>query len=333
MFMPAATSSLEALSIRTGICAWLDERARATGGPQTAVRPAHRIRLQWPPHPISADYHVVGSDWSVAIPVTIEGDAFTIRLARRPYGVFARLEGVWNEVRAQTDQEAIATVIAEAEPFFTRQRLIGQAIGLEGRYTGSVRDLAPLELLKLLFCPDRDIAAEAQTLIETHASLHLLGPSLVHILKDRSHAQRRSAQWCVLDLFEDLPSFCPDPQEAGEAIHAIQALMWDAEDDYARSVYKAGVVLGGHVCDDPAAAALFHCFHAPSRIGRRSAYHASFHLAEWRPDLRSQVLERLRQAALTDPEPLLAIFADKLADDVDRGEVDHVMEPMFPDEP
>jgi len=98
-------------------------------------------------------------------------------------------------------------------------------------------------------------------------------------------------------------------------------------------VYKAGVVLGGHVCDDPAAAALFHCFHAPSRIGRRSAYHASFHLAEWRPDLRSQVLERLRQAALTDPEPLLAIFADKLADDVDRGEVDHVMEPMFPDEP
>ena len=43
---------------------------------------------------------------------------------------------------------------------------------------------------------------------------------------DDRHPHRRSAQWCVLDMFEDLPSFCPTGEDQQAAIHAIQGLMW-----------------------------------------------------------------------------------------------------------
>ncbi|MFX8988315.1 hypothetical protein ABTN23_19740, partial [Acinetobacter baumannii] len=71
--------------------------------------------------------------------------------------------------------------------------------------------------------------------------------ALLEILRDREHPMRRIAQWCVLDLFEDLPSYFPDDEGQKQAVDAMSGLLWDAEDDYARTVFKAGVVLGGHV--------------------------------------------------------------------------------------
>ena len=72
---------------------------------------------------------------------------------------------------------------------------------------------------------------------------------------------------------------------------------------------------------------------APSRIARRSAMHASFHLCEWMPSQRPEVLKALGHAAATDPEPMLRPYCAALAKDVEAEVIDHVAEPIFPDEP
>ena len=134
-------------------------------------------------------------------------------------------------------------------------------------------------------------------------------------------------------MLEDLQSFFSDSAGGLDAVDAIKERIWSAEEDYARTVYKAGVVLGGHICNDPAANALIQCIRAPSKIGRRSAIHAVFHLAEWMPACREQILGALQQASNEDPEPLLRAFAAGIAQDIEAKETEHVMEPLFPDEP
>ena len=219
-----------------------------------------------------------------------------------------------------------------AAPYFARQAAISACLGRQGRFNGLVRDLTPAELVVLLYCPDRDIAQEAQLAIETNASSGIYSDALILVLEDDRHPNRRIAQWCVLDMFEDLPSFCPDPKSQSRAIDAVKTLIWSAGDDYARTVYKAGVVLGGHICTAPAAEALLACVEAPSKFGRRSAIHAVFHLAEWMPEYRERTVEALERAAKTDPEERLREFAASMARDVRSGAFDHMTEPAFPGE-
>ncbi|HRI43645.1 MAG TPA: hypothetical protein PLL78_01405 [Fimbriimonadaceae bacterium] len=311
---------------------FIDAAVAANGGRTEAERPAHRIPFHWPPHPVAPAYHVLESDWTGQAEVVIDDTRYSVRTARTPYGVFGRCESLWVDARADSQHEMLRELTRRAEPLIARQRIIGSTLGINGRYERSIGDLEPIGVMKLLYCPDRDVANEARLEIETRASSGLFGPALVAILQDRRHPHRRIAQWCVLDLLEDIGSFFPDAKSQTEAIAAIRDLIWSAEDDYARTVYKAGVVLGGHVSTEPAAEALIECFEAPSRIGRRSAIHASFHLAEWLPERRSQILTALSKRAESDPEPLLKDFAAGIARDIEGGEVDHVMEPVFENE-
>ena len=133
-------------------------------------------------------------------------------------------------------------------------------------------------------------------------------------------------------MFEDLPSFCPNEDTQAQAVIAIRNLVWNAADDYARTIYKAGVVLGGHVCTPQAAEAILECVRAPSKFGRRSAIHASFHLAEWMKEYKTQILVTLDEAATEDSEPLLREFAASMARDVRTGAYEHMTEPGFPEE-
>ncbi|MFX7934476.1 hypothetical protein ABTK33_20535, partial [Acinetobacter baumannii] len=87
---------------------------------------------------------------------------------------------------------------------------------------GKIRDLAPLDLLKLLFCPDRDVARDAQIELETHARSGFFTPAMIVILNDETHPYRRVAQWCVLDMFEDLPHLTQSPEELDQAVQAIK---------------------------------------------------------------------------------------------------------------
>jgi hypothetical protein len=260
-------------------------------------------------------------------------EEFEVQIARTPAGVFARLVGVWNEARGATEEEAVKGLLEGAEPYFRRQIEIAKTLGVPGRFRDSVRSLDALGLLKLLYCSDRDVAYEASVEIEKQASTGLFGPALVTILRDQSHPNRRSAQWCVLDLFEDLPSLIPSDEGRIDAVAAVRDLMANATDDYARTVYKAGVVLGGHVCTPEAAEALIGCVSSPSRYGRRAAIHAVFHLVEWMPETRDRVLSALERAAVEDPEPLLRSFAASQHADIESGAHDHMTEPVFPDEP
>jgi hypothetical protein len=135
-----------------------------------------------------------------------------------------------------------------------------------------------------------------------------------------------------LDLFESLPDFCKQEDEELEAVRAMKELIWTAEDDYARTIYKAGVVLGGHIPYRHGGPTLLECLYAPSKIGRRSAIHGLFHVVEWIPEMRDLVVGALERVAATDTEPVLREFAASMAEDIAGAAQDHRVEPVFADE-
>ncbi|MDR3689197.1 MAG: hypothetical protein P4L46_07440 [Fimbriimonas sp.] len=311
---------------------FIDRAVSLNGDSTKAKKPAHRVPFNWPPHPISYSFHVLASDWKGHASFEAYGEKFEVKVARTPHGVFGRCEELWHEDRGSTDELMLLNLRVSSEPLLKRQIEINKVLGHLGRFKGHIRDLSQIELIKLLYCEDRDVANESMTVIETHARNGAFCPALVEILNDRRHPNRRSAQWCVLDLFEDLPSFCQSATDEQDAAIAMRNLIWEAEDDYARTIYKAGVVLGGHIPHTFGGPILLECLKAPSKIGRRSAIHGLFHVVEWIPDMRNQVVSALKEQAAADSEPALRDFASHLAKDIADGTYDHVEEPVFPDE-
>jgi hypothetical protein len=330
--MPAVKSEHADSALVEELRAFIEDSVAKAGGSTAAVDPGHRVPFHWPPHPISHSFHVLASDWRGKGKVEIHGEVFPVRIARTQHGVFGRIDGLWMEGKGETDEQMYEALRKTAEPLFARQFSIAETLGLQGRFAGSIRDLPDVDLLKLLYCRDRDVAHEAQVAIELHASAGIFGPPLIEVLTDRRHPNRRSAQWCVLDLFEDIQSFCRATDEEARAVAAMRDLLWDAEDDYARTIYKAGVVLGGHIPDRHGGPVLLECLHAPSRIGRRSAIHGLFHVVEWHPQSRVSVIKALEEVAAHDEEPVLREYAALMARDIASGQLDHVGEPLFGDE-
>lgn len=305
----------------------------ASGGDTTAQDPGHRIPFHWPPsHDLSVTSGVLRSDWRQEETVEYRGETILIKFAKVRDRLIGRSEKYWNEAEGSTIDEIIATIQIGLDPLFDRLDRISECIGRDFQYGEAIWDLEPRDLVRLLYCSDRDVAHEAMLAIETHASEGVFCRAVTQILRDNKHPLRRVAQWCVLDLMEDLPAICKSCEEQSEAVQAIKDLMWDAEDDYARCIYKAGVVLGGHICTEEAASALLECFEAPSKFARRSAIHAVFHLVEWMPESKPRVLEKLERASRSDEEPLLRDFAGKMYGDIESGDSDHHSEPLFPDE-
>lgn len=318
--------------VLNAIRAFIDAGVAKAGGDTRAIKPGHRVPFHWPPHPASYRYHVLTSDWQGKTKWTAHGEEFPVAVARTPHGVFGRCEVLWHEARGDTMEEMLASLAATAEPLFNRQFAISDTLGLEGRFTGHIRDLGPEQLVQLLYCPDRDVANEARTEIETHASLRVFTPALIAILRDERHPQRRSAQWCVLDLFEDMPSYCTTQAEVEDAVLAMRDLLWSAEDDFARTMFKAGVVLGGHLPDGRGGTILIECLKAPSPYGRRSAIHGLFHVAEWQPEQTETIVGALRAHAARESDAALREYAELMADDIEAGRREHIDEPMFADE-
>jgi hypothetical protein len=330
--MASVEPSLGADEIIRALSAFVDRAVAANGGSTKAVRPSHRVKFHWPPHPVSYSFHVLASDWTGHATFEAYGETFDVKVARTPYGVFGRCEAIWHEERGDTEEEMLALLRETSEPLFQRQLAINRTLERPGRFTGHMSELSPLDLVKLLYCEDRDVADAAHTVIDTQSSDRIYLPALLTVLNDRRHPNRRSAQWCVLDLFEDLPTFCDTPEDELAAVSSVRGLIWDAEDDYARTIYKAGVVLGGHIPYVHGGPILLECLRAPSRIGRRAAMHGLFHVVEWVPEMKDQVVAALRQAAIEDPEPLLREYAAAMAEDIDSDEIDHEPDPIFPDE-
>lgn len=296
------------------------------------LKPLHRAAFHWPPHPVALDYHVQANEWSETTELEIEGERHAVQLAYTRNGVFGRMPDFGNDARADSAEKVLKALSAGVRPLFKRQTEIATLLGRSGRYTGRISDLTPFDLVRLLFASDRDISHQACIEIESHASTAVFGPTLIAVLTDQRHPNRRGAQWAVLDLFEDLPSYFPTAEAQSPAIEAIRDLMWEAPDDFARTIYKAGVVLGGHICTEASAAVLLECFDAPSKFARRSAIHASFHLVEWMPESRDAVLAGLARCATSDPEGVLQAYAEGIASDIKRGLSDHVDDVFFPEE-
>jgi hypothetical protein len=328
--LPNARKAAE--SLVGELTAYVDRAVALAGGVTRALKPSQRVKFHWPPHPVSYSYHVLASDWTGCTELIVDGETFEVETARTSNGVFGRIPDLWIEERGDTQEHMLHNLGHSLEPLFKRQRAINRALEAIGRFTGHLRDLEPFDLIKLLYCEDRDVASDARSEIEKRASSGLFLPVLLAVLDDRRHPNRRSAQWCVLDLFEDLGSFCHTQEESASAITSIKALIWEAEDDYARTIYKAGVVLGGHIPYLFGGPALLECLNAPSKIGRRSAIHGLFHVVEWMPDARTQVVEALKHVAAVDPEPILREYARLMADDIASGDFDHVPDVVFPEE-
>jgi hypothetical protein len=320
-----------AQSLAASIREFIDAYAAASG--TTNVFPTgHRIPFHWPPHPISYNYLLHQSDWRGEIEADIHGETFKVELANTTHGVFGRSNELWVEALGGTTEEMLSKLRKTVEPLFKRQKQIAYCLGIEGRYQGHLNELEPIQLLKLLYCADRDVANDAHTLLETLPNKPDFLPALLGIIRDQKHEHRRSAQWCVLDMFEDLPSYCETESDEIDAINAITELLKNATDDYARTIYKAGVVLGGHLPDKNGGPALLGCLHASSKFGRRSAIHGLFHVVEWDPDARSVVVSALNEVAQTDSEPQLREFARLMANDIESASQDHIPEPVFEEE-
>lgn len=296
------------------------------------IWPGHRIPFQWPPHPESYNFHVLASDWRGSIEVQLDDKMVTVLLAHTPYGVFGKCEAFWVEARGKTVEEMVENLEKAVEPLFTRQRSIAQCLGLSGRFEGHFRDLSAEQCLRLLYCPDRDVANDARIALETMSKKADLLPALQAILCDQRHPYRRSAQWCVLDLFEDLPSYCIDGADEEATIDCIRELIIDADDDYARAIFKAGVVLGGHLPDQHGGPALLDCLSKSKKWGRRAAIHGLFHVVEWDPHSKDEVVQALRNHAETEPDSQLKTFAEHMANDIESESMDHINEPIFPEE-
>jgi hypothetical protein len=328
--MPSTSRDAERAEQYAEVVRALIQKASASG--TEAKKPGHRVPFHWPPHPISYNYHVLPSDWRGSVQVELHGEKFEVLLARTRNRVFGRCEALWAEAMGKTDEEMFASLESLVEPLFKRQRTISAALGIEGRFTGHFKELDNAQLLKLLYCEDRDVASDALTTLETRPNKPDLLPALIEIIRDDKHPYRRSAQWCVLDLFEDLPSYCLTEADELEAISAIQNLISTATDDYARTIYKAGVVLGGHLPDQHGGPALISCLSAPSKYGRRSSIHGLFHVVEWNPAMREEVVRNLEKVAKQDSEPLLREYASLMAQDIAGEQLDHIPEPVFPEE-
>lgn len=311
--------------------AWIAACAAAAGS-TTAIKPGHREPFHWPPHPVAYQYRVHPDSWIECTTISLDGESFGVEIASWRDLYFGRCPMLWHDAKGETKEQMLANLKAAAQPLLTRQKQIAETLGERGRHSGAIRDLDPLELLKLLFCPNRDVAIEAETVIETRAASGLFAPALISILRDETHPMRRSAQWCVLDMFEDLPSFCPTEELVSEATRAMRDIVWHAEDDFARTVFKAGVVLGGHVPPEIGGPLLIECLRSPSKIGRRSAIHGLFHVVEWGPQFQSEVVIALRECAALEPVPELQKFAESMANDIEAGEDEHKTEPTFADE-
>jgi hypothetical protein len=322
----------EAAVLVESLSAFISREVARNGGSTVARKPAHRVKFHWPPHPVSYSFHVLASDWSGKASFDAHGETFEVETAATPYGIFGRCNAIWLEARGDTPEDMLKEMVRTAEPLFERQLLTCRCLEQTGRFSGHIRDLGPEDLLKLLYCENRDIANDARIEIETHQSSHQFTPALITILKDDRHPNRRSAQWCVLDLFEDLPSFCRTEQEELDAVQAMKELIWNAEDDYARTIYKAGVVLGGHIPHKHGGPTLLECLKAPSKIGRRSAIHGLFHVVEWMPSMRDEVVAALLHEAESEPVPQLKEFARLMARDIAHADYDHIPEPIFPEE-
>lgn len=330
--MPDARSQAgPALLLAEGLKGFIAADCKRLGG-TSHNDPGRRVKLVWPPHSVSHEYALGAADFDKETSLSGYGEVFKVMVAETPHGFFGRCEVLWNDAKGETLEEMLANLRLGMEPMLLRRHKTAETLGMKGLMHLPLKYLGPLDLLKLLFCVDRDVAMEARTVIEIQASTGLFLPSFLEILRDRSHPMRRSAQWCVLDMFEDLPAFAKTQEESAAAVAAIKDLMWDAEDDFCRTIYKAGVVLGGHICTDEAAEALLALLKAPSRIARRSSSHAVFHLVEWRPEQKERVVTALELMAKEDSEELLRSFAGHMASDIACGAHDHVPEPVFPNE-
>ena len=328
--MPDPVTSSQVLEAYTASV----ERALAAAGGQTrAVKPGHRIPFNWPPDLPSHRYHLRPDQWTSGGTLHVRGEDLAFDVAATDYGFFGRVEHLHNEALAGTIEDLKVRLAEGCAPWFDRMEAIGRTLGRPGRFHGSLSDLNSAELVVLLTCPDRDVAASVLSKIERRASEGVFLPSLLAILRESRHPYRRIGQWCVLDLLEDHSAFAKSEAEVSEVCAAIRDMMWDNPDDYARVVYKAGVVLGGHIVTPAAADALMACLKAPSRYARRSAMHAVFHLAEWMPERRIDIVAALKKAETNETESLLRSFAAHQARDIEDQATDHVQEPVFPDEP
>lgn len=296
------------------------------------IDPGGRVKFNWPPPSACYGFHLASQDWSKSILIQIDGLSLTLEVAETQRGVFGRSHEIWLDAMGKTVDQMISEFKRRAKPLFCRSVAISQVLEQPPVYHWNFHELDPLSLLKLLFCSDRDVANNSRVEIESRNPKIDFTPALTAILNYRAHPYLRTAQWCALDIFEDLPSFCKDEHETQDAIQAIRNLLWDAKDDYARVVYKAGVVLGGHLPSQIGGPVLLECLNSPSRIGRRSAIHALFHVVEWAPETQTEVVESLRKHSEIETDPELRRFSILMADDIAGNQTDSVPEPIFPED-
>src|SRR5262245_12119159 len=118
--MPTESAALDADLLARELQSYIEKFVGRMGSTK-AIKPGHRIKFSWPPHPISYSYHVLASDWTGTASFTAHGEEFPIVVARTPHGVFGKCEPLWLEARGESLEAMLKRMATDAEPYLQRQ--------------------------------------------------------------------------------------------------------------------------------------------------------------------------------------------------------------------
>src|SRR4051812_13264359 len=113
--MPVAGEASELVEALDG---FISRELERNGGSTAVIKPEHRVKFQWPPHPVSYSYHLLASDWTGSAQFEAYGEKFDVEVANTPYGVFGRCNAIWLEARGSGLEEMLAAMSECAEPLF-----------------------------------------------------------------------------------------------------------------------------------------------------------------------------------------------------------------------
>ena len=100
-------------TVRDEIIRYIEAECKRYGSTE-AVRPGHRVPFEWPPAPVSFDYHVSGTQFQTPVTIQIDGEDFDAQIAETPHGVFGRIEHLWNEARGDSVDAVLEKLKSEA---------------------------------------------------------------------------------------------------------------------------------------------------------------------------------------------------------------------------
>ena len=65
----------EAAGLVKSLDEFITREVELNGGSTRVIKPAHRVKFLWPPHPVSYSFHLLASDWAGSTTFDAHGES------------------------------------------------------------------------------------------------------------------------------------------------------------------------------------------------------------------------------------------------------------------